>query len=174
MPRIGLDLALNAGLDKFQWYGKGPGESYSDKGASQLQGIHEAASLASLQGPYDVPQENGNRSGTGWVVLRKDAAGAACAGLRASLSPLLTADGQEKVLDLSGGFNWAASPYSTEAVEKAKHPCDLKASSETTLRLDAVVAGVGSAACGPGVRTDLLAKVEEMRFAFCLEPVEGA
>jgi beta-galactosidase len=39
------------------------------------------------------------------------------------------------------------------------------------LRLDGRVAGVGTAACGPGVREDLLVPVEEMEFGFRLEAV---
>ncbi|MCV5153381.1 beta-galactosidase small subunit, partial [Escherichia coli] len=50
------------------------------------------------------------------------------------------------------------------------HPCDLVEEDATLLRLDAKVAGVGTAACGPGVREDLLVKVEEMKFSFVLEP----
>jgi beta-galactosidase len=41
----------------------------------------------------------------------------------------------------------------------------------TVLRLDAKVAGVGTGACGPAVREDLLVKTEEMKFGFVLEAI---
>ncbi|EPE09514.1 glycoside hydrolase family 2 protein [Ophiostoma piceae UAMH 11346] len=162
VPRIGLDVGVAKSLaQNFKWYGKGPGEAYPDKELSQFVNVY-AASLDGLQVPYDVPQENGNRMATGWVIAEGNGIG-----LRATLSPLVDQP------HLSGGFSWAAHPYSAWDVDAAKHPCDLvgKELKDTTLlRLDAKVAGVGSAACGPGVRPDLLAKVEKTAFAFCLEP----
>ncbi|EFX04301.1 beta-galactosidase [Grosmannia clavigera kw1407] len=180
VPRVGLNLGLNSDLGEFTWYGRGPGESYPDKCSSQLLGIHTVAGLDSLEGPYDVPQENGNRSGTGWLVVKKSSSGAtdpSFCGLRVSLDGVGAEETTSRVskvnrTSLSSGFDWAATRYTAKMVEDARHPCDLRASSDTTLRLDAKVAGVGSAACGPGVRPDLLGRVEEMQFGFCLEPFD--
>lgn len=72
-----------------------------------------------------------------------------------------------------GGFSFRISRYKDDVVQAAKHPCDLTGQEEdaTLLRLDARVAGVGTGACGPGVREDLKVPVEEMRFAFRLEAI---
>lgn len=155
VPRAGLNLRLSKKLDKVAWYGLGPGESYPDKKTSQRHGIWAAESVRDLQTGYEVPQENANRMETRWVRIG-DAHGA---GVKAS-----GADGGKL-------FNWVASNHSIETVHAARHPPDLVEEDATLLRLDHKVAGVGTAACGPGVREDLLVKVEEMKFGFVLESV---
>ncbi|CAK7230891.1 Beta-galactosidase (Lactase) [Sporothrix curviconia] len=165
VPRIGLDVRASKDLQHFAWYGQGPGESYPDKNLSQQIGIYEAG-LDGLQTPYDVPQENGNRMRTGWMTAADSKDGNARAGFRATL-----ADETENS-KLVSGFSWAAGPYSAQVLDAAAHPCDLVGKEDTDavlVRLDARVAGVGSAACGPGVRPDLLAKVENVSFSFTLE-----
>ncbi|CAK7242833.1 MAG: Beta-galactosidase (Lactase) [Sporothrix thermara] len=167
VPRIGLDIRANKRLRHFAWYGQGPGESYPDKNLSQLIGIYEAG-LDDLQTPYEVPQENGNHMRTGWMIAADDQdVETRQMGFRATL----TADAEEND-KLASGFSWAAGPYSAEVLDKAAHPCDLTGKEDpdaVLLRLDARVAGVGSAACGPGVRPDLLAKVDSIAFSFTLE-----
>ncbi len=162
VPRIGLDLRAHKSLQHVRWYGKGPGESYPDKAQSQLIDVYEAG-LAALQTPYDVPQESGNHMATGWVEFKD---GSATHGFRVSLG------GIEHQKHLASGFSWAASPYDAHDVSEAAHPCDLvgKEQDAVLLRVDARVAGVGTAACGPGVRPDLMAKVEDLTFAFLMEP----
>lgn len=146
VPRIGLNLRLNKALDKVEWHGRGPGESYPDKRAAQHMGIWAKDSVSEMQTAYDVPQENGNRSGTRWVKLTSHASPAL--GIRAERV------GEEPY------FDFAASHHSTETVQAARHPTDLVDEEATLLKLDARVAGVGTAACGPGVREDLLVKCE--------------
>ncbi|KAF2836367.1 glycoside hydrolase family 2 protein [Patellaria atrata CBS 101060] len=156
-PRIGLDLRLSTSLGNSTWYGLGPGESYPDKKSSQMVGIWNA-SIDQLHTPYEVPQENGNRMGTKWVKILDDRG-------RGVKATGVTEDGRMTA------FNWQASRYSAETVEKAKHPADLVADDVVYWRLDAEVAGVGTAACGPGVLEQYRVKCEEKRFRFRLESV---
>lgn len=150
VPRAGLNLRLSKKLDKVAWYGLGPGESYPDKKTAQRQGVWAVESVRDLQTGYEVPQENANRMETTWVRVSD----AHSAGVTASgTSP----------------FSWVASNHSIETLHAAKHPPDLVEEDATLLRLDHKVAGVGTAACGPGVREDLLVNVEEMSFGFVLE-----
>lgn len=153
VPRAGLNLRLAKNLDSVSWYGLGPGESYPDKKASQRTGVWHAETVGALQTPYEVPQENANRMETRWVSLT----GAQGAGVKAAADGAL--------------FSWVASNNSIQNVHAARHPPDLVREDATLLRLDHKVAGVGTAACGPGVREDLLVKVEEMKFGFVLESV---
>lgn len=152
VPRAGLNLRLSKKLDKVAWYGLGPGESYPDKKTSQKQGVWAVESVRDLQTGYEVPQENGNRMETSWVRV-SDAHGA---GVKAKGS---------------SPFNWVATNHSIETVHAARHPPDLVEEDATLLRLDHKVAGVGTAACGPGVREDLLVHVQEMKFGFVLDSV---
>ncbi|KAL2021392.1 hypothetical protein VTK56DRAFT_7257 [Thermocarpiscus australiensis] len=165
VPRAGLNLRLPRRLAAVTWHGLGPGESYPDKRAAQRVGVWSADSAA-LHTPYEVPQEEGNRMGTRWVCVREPGGGGGGCGIRA------VAAGEEK---WSGNcerrFSFRVGRYSDRAVQAARHPCDLVEEDATLVRLDGRVAGVGTGACGPGVREDLLVPVEEMRFGFVLEPV---
>lgn len=155
VPRAGLNLRLSKKLDKAKWFGLGPGESYPDKKDSQRTGVWTVDSVRDLQTPYEVPQENANRMETRYVTLTDTHD----AGVRA------VAQGFE------GGFSWVASNHSAETIQNARHPPDLVEEDATLLRLDYKVAGVGTAACGPGVREDLKVKCEEISFGFVLESV---
>jgi beta-galactosidase len=157
LPRIGLNLQLHESLNTASWFGLGPGESYPDKRSSQRHGCY-TATLAELHTPYEVPQENGNRMETRWVEVL-DVSGK---GVRATMRR----DGK------ASRFNWAAGKYSPEMLMKAKHPCDLVEENTVLWRVDAEVAGVGSAACGPGVREEYQVKCEEVEFEVRFEVVE--
>ncbi|KAK9776134.1 putative beta-galactosidase [Seiridium cardinale] len=154
IPRIGLDLRLPKRLGHVKWSGLGPGESYPDKRLSQKIGIW-SSSVEQLEIPYDVPQENGNRMETRWLKLGDDYG----VGLKVTTTTV------------PGHFSWTAARYSAAALEKARHPCDLVREDATLLNLSSKVAGVGTAACGPGVRDDLQVKVQDDEFEFVLEAV---
>ncbi|KAK1779493.1 glycosyl hydrolases family 2, TIM barrel domain-containing protein [Copromyces sp. CBS 386.78] len=162
IPRVGLDLRLPRRLDAVKWFGLGPGESYPDKRTAQRVGIWSVDHVADLQTPYEVPQENGNRMGTRWLTIREPQG----AGLRAIAGQI-----EDWWGNCERDFSFVATRHSAKTLEEAKHPCDLVEDDATLLRLDATVAGVGTAACGPGVREDLLVKVERMTFSFDLEPL---
>lgn len=154
LPRVGLDLRATLGLKNASWYGLGPGETYPDTKASQKIGIYESP-ISDLDVNYEIPQESGNRMETNWLKLSPRNGGY---GIRASRV------GSEK-------FSWQLGRYKDSVVEKARHPCDLIGQEEDALlwRLDVAVAGVGTAACGPGVREEYSVKVEEREFEFLLE-----
>ncbi|KAM5354748.1 hypothetical protein ACJ41O_001395 [Fusarium nematophilum] len=153
VPRIGLNLYGNKILDQVSWFGLGPGESYPDKKSSQRVGIWEGVDIPSLQTPYDVPQENGNREDTRWLTLKSPGVG-----IRASRAD-------------DALFSFSVSHHSTETIQEARHPTDLVEEDASLFRLDAKVAGVGSGACGPAVREDLMVKTEDYKFKFVLEIV---
>lgn len=157
VPRIGLNLRMSKTMDQVKWYGRGPGESYPDKAASQSVGIWSVDSVAELQTCYDVPQENGNRLDTQWVKFGNSKKNGV--GIRARRISEATMD----------TFSFVASHHSAETLQAAKHPTDLVEEDALLVRLDYKVAGVGTAACGPGVRPDHLVRCEEARFAFELE-----
>lgn len=156
VPRVGLNLRLPRNLECVKWQGLGPGEACPDKRSAQRWGVWSVDCISELQTPYEVPQENGNRMGMRWVKVFEPQG----SGLRA------TAGGGKE-------FSWAASRHGAKALEEARHPCDLVEEDATLLRLDARVAGVGTGACGPGVKEDALVKVEPMEFSFVLEALRG-
>ncbi|KIL87377.1 beta-galactosidase [Fusarium avenaceum] len=156
VPRIGLNIYGSKTLERVKWLGRGPGESYPDKKESQRIGIWDVETISALQTPYDVPQENGNREDTRWVALQDSKSPSI--GLRAA-----RLDG--------ANFSFLASHHRDSTINDARHPPDLKDDDAVFIRLDAKVAGVGSGACGPAVREDLMVKTEETTFGFLLEPL---
>ena len=154
LPRMGLNIRLAKRLDTATWLGLGPGESYPDKKSSQALGIYTLP-IEDLQTPYEVPQENGNRVQTRWVELR-DTIGSGISAKSTKSENLLS---------------WAAGRYSAEELMKAKHPCDLVEQDATLWRVDHEVAGVRTAACGPGVREEYRVLCREVEFGFLFETV---
>ncbi|SMR53157.1 unnamed protein product [Zymoseptoria tritici ST99CH_1E4] len=154
VPRIGLDLRLNEDLVAAKYHGLGPGESYPDKMMAQRVGIYESP-VAQLSYNYDVPQENGNRMGARWVKLVDETG----FGL------------QSRRVDVDQPFSWTASYHRPEMLDAAKHPCDLVEEDALLLRLDVATAGVGSAACGPGIGEDVQVKCQATSFAFELRRI---
>ncbi|OJJ46028.1 hypothetical protein ASPZODRAFT_67276 [Penicilliopsis zonata CBS 506.65] len=167
MPRMGLDLRLVDELDHAAWFGLGPGEAYADKKRAQKVGIYEATT-AELHTPYEVPQEGGNRMETRWLRLRDTRGG----GLKITREATDNKEEEEEEEEEDGEevFQWVATRYSAEAVEKAKHANELVADSVVRVRLDIESSGVGTGACGPTTLEQYRVKCEERRFRFRLEP----
>ncbi len=131
LPRIGIQLELPGTQDNVQWYGLGPGESYSDtKGGVRLG--RWMAPVDALFFNYVKPQENGNRTETRWAAFA-DSRGCGV---------LVTADRL---------FDFSASRYTQENLSEAKHTVDLEPQEFITLNLDIAQNGIGTASCGPGV-----------------------
>ncbi len=66
LPRLGLELHLPAGFDRFAWYGLGPHESYPDRRESVKLGVYSGTVSEQLE-TYIRPQENGNKSDVRWA-----------------------------------------------------------------------------------------------------------
>jgi beta-galactosidase len=162
VPRIGFDLLLNDNLDNAAWFGLGPGESYADKKRSQKIGVYRA-STAELHTPYEVPQEGGNRMETRWLRVG-DGRGW---GVRVTRD----APSSNSDADLERLFDWVATRYSAEAVEKAKHANELVPEKLVRVRLDVQTCGVGTGACGPTTLDKYRVPCEEREFGFRLEAV---
>ena len=131
LPRVGLRMAVPAGLGLVEWFGRGPGEAYADTGRAARVGRF-AASVEELQTPYLYPQENGNRAGVRWAVL---------------------GDGQGNGIRVEGEptFDLTVRPWTSEHLDRARHPTDLRPDGRTWVNLDLAQQGIGSASCGPGV-----------------------
>ncbi|KAL2848764.1 glycosyl hydrolases family 2, TIM barrel domain-containing protein [Aspergillus pseudodeflectus] len=128
-----LDAALT-------WYGRGPGESYSDKKLSQRVGRYAVQSISELWTEYEKPQEGSNRTDTRWLKLTNH--DSRRAGKRETLTVHL--------------FDFMASHYRAEDIASARHPHELrsKRTDNVVLRLDAAHHGLGSGACGPKTRDE--------------------
>lgn len=150
LPRIGLMMEIPCELDKVEWFGRGPGESYPDSKQAGRFGLWKM-SVDELYTPYVFPQENGNRSDVSWVRLMNTRG----SGLMACGEPTI---------------NFSAHRYTADNFEKARHTCELVPRDEIILNLDYAQNGLGTASCGPGPWEKYLLKTEEFRFCVRLRP----
>ncbi|SGZ57938.1 CIC11C00000001100 [Sungouiella intermedia] len=130
LPRLGYEFLLGDELaDNVLWFGRGPGESYSDKKESQRIGVYNKP-YQELDYLYDYPQENGNHTDTRWVSL----------------------DAPKKrdlVVHFSNQlFDFKVSDQHN--LQEAQHPNEV-IKGDKFVRLDYKQHGVGTGACGPRV-----------------------
>jgi beta-galactosidase len=143
--RIGMTTGIK-GVEQVQWWGRGPGESYSDKKQSQAFGNWKE-SVDDLFVDYEFPQETGNRTDVRWVEFLGHAEDQTDA-----------ANGEKKYERLLrarfgdfDGASFTALHYTTADLDECTHPYELhkRKRSDTIIRLDWVHHGIGTGSCGP-------------------------
>jgi hypothetical protein len=149
LPRLGLQLRMPQGFEQFEWYGRGPHETYSDRKAGARVGVFRGT-VDEQYVPYIFPEENGNKEEVRWVSLT----GADGVGLFAAV---------RRDADPPYG-SVSAHHFTTEDLTAARHTHELTPRPEITLNLDAAQSGLGAASCGPGRLEKYQLKAEETRF----------
>ncbi|MER6006415.1 glycoside hydrolase family 2 TIM barrel-domain containing protein [Nonomuraea angiospora] len=129
VPRLGLRIGLPGGDGTLEWYGLGPGENYRDSRLAARLGRHRAK-VAELQTPYVFPQENGNRG-----AVRS--------------AEISWQTGERLRVTAPSGIDVTLRPWTSEALDAARHPTDLVPDGRLWLNLDIAHYGLGSASCGP-------------------------
>jgi beta-galactosidase len=156
-PRFGVRFDLPVDVDRAEWFGTGPGESYPDSRRGVLVGRY-AAGIDELTFPYAWPQESGHRSDLRRLDLASGGAG------------WLRIDTQHDVRGRRPGFTLAR--HTAQQVDAARHQHELPTPVASHLYLDAAQNGLGSRACGPDVWPDALLRPQtrsiELRFSTLL------
>lgn len=146
LPRIGVKMSLNKAVNNVRWYGRGPGESYSDSKECNLIGVYNNT-IDGLFTNYVKPQENGNRSDTKWVSVTDDR------GIG------LFAVAQDK-------FDFSIMSYEAQDIERAKHTAELIKRDYAVLNIDYKQNGLGSNSCGQKQLEKYRCKFEKFDLAF--------
>jgi beta-galactosidase len=123
IPRIGWRMGLPPSYDQVEWYGRGPGETASDRKSGSRVGIYRNNVLG-LQHDYVRPQENGNRVDTRWMHLQSHL-------------------GKGLIFSSPQLFTFAARPYSQEHLEVTSHHFMLTPMDFTEVLIDFAQMGVG-------------------------------
>lgn len=150
LPKIGLQMEIPGDMDRVKWYGRGPGENYSDSKEACRVGVY-TASIDGLFTPYIYPQENGNRMDVRWISVT-DASGL---GLLAAGIPTL---------------EFSARRYTDKDLEEAQHASELVPRDFVTLNLDYRQNGLGSNSCGPAQMPNHKVTSEAFTFRILLIP----
>ena len=151
LPKAGLQMQVNKDMHNVTWYGLGAHETYPDRKWSGIVDQYNMK-VKDLFEPYIYPQENGNRSETRWVSLTDS-------------------EGAGLVIDGKDLFNFSAYHYDDDNITSANHLYELIEKDYITFNIDHKMAGLGTAACGPGVRDEFLLQAEEMDFVIRFSPV---
>ncbi|MDO4569069.1 MAG: glycoside hydrolase family 2 TIM barrel-domain containing protein [Planctomycetia bacterium] len=124
MPRFGMSFALVPGFEDFQWFGRGPQETYWDRKNGVLFGYWNSTVTENFF-PYSEPQETGNHTDTYFALIE---------GAPANIGIFAT---EKDVF----AFNFLHS--STSDLQSFKHPFQMPKRSETFVHIDAQQTGVG-------------------------------
>lgn len=130
IPRVGLRMTVAPEFEHLTWFGRGPHENYPDRKEGAWIGRF-SSTVAEQFFPYVVPQETGNREDTRWLTLSTPTNNG---GIQISGNPV---------------FGFSALHFTPEQITAAYHPYEMTASPETTLLIDCVQRGLGTASCGP-------------------------
>ncbi|MDJ0918227.1 MAG: glycoside hydrolase family 2 TIM barrel-domain containing protein [Woeseiaceae bacterium] len=125
--RVGMTAGLPNTLDRLDWFGRGPHESYSDRLMSAAVGRYSGR-VSEQAHDYSRPQETGNKQDVRWLAMREeDGTGIGVAG-----APLV---------------HVTALPFDYELLDyyprTQRHGADLKPGGRYTLNIDAFQMGVG-------------------------------
>lgn len=149
LPRFGLLLRLPASLDRAEYLGFGPYESYPDKREATWWGAFAEKADAARE-KHIRPQESGAHTGCVRLAVLGDGAG-----LRIT-SP--------------EPFSFRLTHYAQEAETAARHRDELRPEADTFLLLDRAQAGIGTGSCGPGPAPEFLLDRKSFPCRFRLEP----
>jgi beta-galactosidase len=129
LARVGTVLEVVPGLERFEWFGRGPHETYPDRCRGGAVG-RWGSSVGEQYVPYVRPQENGGHAEVRWLELHDGAR----RGLRIAL------DRPRQV---------SATHFRAADLAASSHDVDLTPRPETVIHIDAAHRGLGTASCGP-------------------------
>ncbi len=117
LPHFGIKLELPKEFENIKYFGL-KGESYPDKVKAWETGLFDA-NVSEMLPAYYVTQECGNRENTRWAIV---------------------SDNEGNALEFSSvshpTFSFKALSYSTEMLDKYKHPFELPESDSTYINVD--------------------------------------
>ena len=146
-------MTLPPGFDKLTWFGRGPHETYCDRNTGAPIGRY-SGKVRDQYVPYILPQENGNKTDTRWLVLENDA-------------------GSGLLVSAMNVMEFSASHFTADDLYKAQHTFELAERDEVFLTLDLKQRGLGTGACGPDTLDPYRITPGTYRFSYLLCPFSG-
>jgi len=153
VPRVGVTMMLRPGLEKLEWYGRGPWDNYSDRKASAMIGRY-VSTVSDQYVPYIMPQEHGNKTDVRWFTLTDE-------------------NGRGVQFIGQPAMEFSASHFTADDLYRATHTYELTPRAEVVVNVDYAQRGLGTASCGPDTLEQYQLRAREYRFAYrvgLLEP----
>ncbi|MGN0600867.1 MAG: glycoside hydrolase family 2 TIM barrel-domain containing protein [Oscillospiraceae bacterium] len=130
LPRFGIRLFMPKVFDRVSYFGFGAYESYSDKHHASYIGKFDC-NIADMFEDYIRPQENSSHFGCKYMTVYSS--------------------DRTVTFTSSSDFSFNASEYTEEELAEKRHNYELKKCGSNVICVDAMMAGVGSASCGPAL-----------------------
>jgi beta-galactosidase len=157
LPRFGMQVILQEGFDRLEYYGRGPHENYIDRNTSAFVGRYRSKAGEQYY-PYIRPQENGYKTDARWLTL----------GDRE----------QHRLLFKNGStFGFSALHFTTEDLdqltkENFRHTIDMHPRREVILNIDYRQMGVGGDnSWGARPHKQYTLPVTNYKFSFSFRPL---
>jgi beta-galactosidase len=154
LARVGVRFDVPSELDRLQWMGPGPDETYPDRCGAAMVARWEST-VTDQYHPFVVPQDHGIHVDTRWFALA-DASGR---GFR---------------VDADSRFVFAARHHHDQDLDDARSIAELVRGETIEVHIDAAVRGLGTAACGPDVLAPYRVGPGVHRFSYVMRPVGPA
>ncbi|WP_159622620.1 glycoside hydrolase family 2 TIM barrel-domain containing protein [Ruania rhizosphaerae] len=152
VPMLGATLGVDPALTEVEYYGLGPGENYPDSRAAATIGRYRST-VDALNTPYVRPQDTGNRGEVRWLALTDKG-------------------GSGLWIGADNPVEAAVWPWSSAALEAARHQCDLKPEGALTVTLADALLGLGSNSWGSEVLHSHRVWLRPFRLALTLVPMQ--
>jgi beta-galactosidase len=149
IPKVGLQMQLPGEFQQMEWFGRGPFETYPDRFTGAKTGIYKTT-VQEAYVPYIIPQDHGNRSYVNWFSLTDQ-------------------EGTGLHIAAPQSFHFSVQKYSTDNLDRAHYPFQLKEENLVTLNLDHQVTGVGGTA--RSVLNPYRVAPGESEFTFIIHPL---
>ncbi len=152
LPEFGVIFKLDADYDRLEWYGNGPGETYSDRKCGGKLGIYRNR-VADNMARYLVPQECGSKTEVRYAKVT-DAKG-------------------RGLLFAGDGMSFSALPWTPHEMENAAHAHELPPVYYTVVRAALAQMGVGGDdSWGARVHEEYLLPTDrKLEFTFCFKGI---
>lgn len=149
LPRLGIRMFLPKAMNRAEYFGYGPYESYIDKHQASYIGRF-TSDVSAMHEDYLRPQENGSHYNCDYVSVADD-------------SRKLTVYNEQPI-----SFN--LSEYTAEELTNKAHNYELEKSGYTVFCIDYRQSGIGSGSCGPQLAKKYRLDDTHYSFSFHIRP----
>jgi len=153
VAKIGFQTKMLRQFDELNWYGLGDMSTYPDRKSGGKFDFYATSAMGMYNHTIAVPQDNCNQLDVRWASITNK-------------------EGIGFLLNSTKPMNFSAYPYDDIDITKARHMNELNEADFVTLNFDALVTGLGTATCGPGILPQYVAKSGIYRFEVSYRPID--
>jgi beta-galactosidase len=153
VAKVGLQMKMKRSYNEVNWYGLGGVSTYPDRKSGGKFDFYSTTAEALYDHNIVIPQDNCNQSGVRWASVSNR-------------------EGNGFLLTGTTEMNFSAYPYDDAEITKARHLNELDEADFVTVNFDALVTGLGTATCGPGILPQYVATSGIYRFDVTYSPVQ--